>query len=337
MNQPKLLLLYLAVGLSCSSCATLLNKSHQVVSIRSTEPVNYVYQDDTTQAPPKTDFQIVVKKEKLPLNVMLFNDSTSRKLSIGYKKNWTYGLNLFSPYLGGFVVDEISGKKFSYPKRVFVDMGNSEVNYIPYYPMPERRLEFRNRFSITPTAISGIYHPGIEVGYQRLIGSRFAIQTNMRYLLAANTNYSRNAEGFRIELNPKYYLRNQERSRIYTSLSFQYLNKDHEAEYNFLIPENFDDDNFENDQILQLLRVEKRFISFTPRIGFEHYLSDRLIIDAFLGIGLRYRKTTVLGANPDYVFSDGNWEWFDVEYDSNRPGNRISANLDLNFRIGWVF
>lgn len=336
MKHSKQLLLYIALILSCSSCATLFNKPHQVVSFRSTKPVNYIYQGDTTRT-AQTDFQLVVKKEKLPLSIVLFNDSSSRALGIGSRKNWTYGLNLLTPYFGGFLVDEISGKKFSYPKKVFVDMDNSRVGYTPYYPMPKKRIALKNRISTTPTSISGIYHPGIEVGYQRLINERFALQTNLRYFLAANTNYSRNAEGFRIELNPKYYLRNQELSRIYTSLSLQYLKKDHEAEYTFLIPANLDDDDFENDLIRQLLPVEKRFISLTPRIGIEHYFSDRLVIDAFIGVGLRYRRTRVIGANPEFILSGEDADWFDVEFDSNQPSNRMSANLDLNFRIGWVF
>ncbi|MBO3696916.1 hypothetical protein [Roseivirga sp. E12] len=337
MKRPKLLLLFIAVAFGCSSCATLLNRPHQVVSVRSTESVKLIYEGDTLRSLPKTELEFVVKKEKHPFNVVLFNDSSSRTFDIQARKSWTYALNLFTPYLGGLVVDEISGKKFTYPKRVYVDMDNTEISYLPYYPMPKERLNFKNRLSITPTAIIGIYHPGIEIGYQRLFGELFALQTNLRYLLAANTNYSRNASGFRIELNPKYYLRNQEKSRIYTSLSLQYLRKDHEAEYDFLIPANFDDDDFQNDQITQLLPVEKRFFSLTPRIGVEHYLSDRLVIDAFFGVGLRYRETRVIGANPNFLFSDGNWEWFDVAHDSNRASTRLSANLDFNFRIGWVF
>ncbi len=203
--------------------------------------------------------------------------------------------------------------------------------------MSPSRLKHKNQISIFPFPLISDYHSGIDFGYQRLHGGKFATKFNIRYFLPRNNNYARNARGFTFEILPKYYLRNQDVTRIYAALSIEYLRKDHEAAFEFFIPDNFDDDDLTNDTFSQILPLEKRFISLTPRIGIERYLSDRLVLDAFFGIGLRYRETRVIGANPNFELSLPDEGWFNFAYDSNRPSIRFSPNLDFNFSIGWVF
>ncbi len=336
-KNQKLLLLSTVIILGCSSCATIFNRSNQVVSIRSNEQTNYVFEGDTIYNQSTNDLNILVRREKRPLDLMAFNETGTKALQI--KAKWTplLGLNLFTPYLSGLLVDEISGKKFTFPKKIFVDMSDPETPYLPYFPMSPSRLKHKNQISISPFPLISDYHPGIDFGYQRLHGGKFATKFNIRYFLPRNNNYARNARGFTFEILPKYYLRNQNVTRIYAALSIEYLRKDHEAAFEFFIPDNFDDDDLTNDTFSQILPLEKRFISFTPRIGIERYLSDRWVLDAFFGIGLRYRETRIIGANPDFDLRVDDDGWFDFSYNSNRPDKRLDANFDLNFSIGWVF
>ncbi|WP_141719753.1 hypothetical protein [Roseivirga misakiensis] len=328
------LLLFVLLAVICSSCATIINKPNQNIKLRANQETKLIVQNDTLNAPKGETINFSVLRKR-PFDLGVLKNGEIQTLSIETKtptyywaNAWTYGI--------GFVVDEISKDKLIYPNRIYLDLSENQVSYLPYFPMSEERLKLKNQISITPTALVGFYHPGIEVGYQRLLGQNFALQANYRHMLSANNEFARNASGFRVELNPKFYFRNEEKSRIYSSLSLEFLRKDHDAEFSFSVPENFDDDDFSNDIIDEILPVEKRFFSITPRIGIEHYLSDRLVLDAFFGIGLRYRETRVLGVNPNYEFFSED-DWFMVRYDSNRPSNRLGVNFDMNFRISWVF
>lgn len=330
--------LFLILVVFTSSCATVLNKRYGKTEITTSETVNYVYQGDTLLNKINTPFTVYKKREKAPLEVQLFNDSTSRKLIIGSKKSWVYWANSTSYFFLGFLVDEISKRKFTYPKKVYVDLSQTEISYLPYVPMTPDLILKKNRISVTPTSWIGRYHPGIELSFQRLHGSKFATQVSYSHLISRQTPYARDTKGFKLGIEEKFFIQNTNDYRIYTSLTFEYLRKNHQDSFNFLIPDDTPDNPFDNDRFTQSVEIEKRFLSITPRIGFEKYLSKRLVFDSYFGLGFRYRRVRLPGISTDSLFEDESDSiWGDYRYSSNKPNNNLTVSFDLNFRLGWTF
>ena len=234
----------------------------------------------------------------------------------------------------GALVDELTGKKWTYPKQVYIDL-NSPKGYLNYFPMDSSYHKLKNRISFTPLSSIELYHPGFEFSYLRHHNTESATQLTFSSLIARNDEYSRQAEGFELGLEHKIYLRNGERTRIYVSGSVDYLNKDHRAETNLRIPEE-NRPEWEWDRFTRLVDIEKRFINFTPRIGMEQYITKRLVLEAYTGIGMRFRNVRMPGIDPETVVPNDGWFW-DSEGLSNSPGKNFGLNFDANFRIGIQF
>ncbi len=321
-----------------SSCATVFNKKFGKTEIHTSETVNYVYEGDTLINKVNAPFTIYRKKEKEPFDILLFNETESRQLSIDSKVNWMYWGNATSYLFLGFLVDEISKRKFTYPKKVYVDLSQNQISYLPYIPMNPILIDKKNKISFNLLSFSGLYHPRIEFSFQRLHGERFATQISYSHILSNESNYARNAKGYKLGIEEKYFIRNADDYRIYTSLVFEFLRKNHEDSFEFLIPDNTPDNIFDNDRSSQIVAIEKRFISLTPRVGFEKYLTQRLVFDTYFGVGLRYRKVRLPGTDKSNLFPNNRESyWGNYRYDSNKPDDKFAINFDLNFRIGWTF
>ena len=332
MKQLFGLLIILLVS---SSCTAVFNSSYTDIKFKSSKAAEFVIYGDTLATDADQSILLAVENGRQPLEVVVSTDKQEKNLQIKSFKPVYYWANLAS-YGLGFIVDEIIQKKYTYPKKIYVDFTDSVETYLPYFPMQQSLIADKNKLSISPIALIGQFHPGIEVSYQRLFGENMAIQIGVNKFIEKNNDYSRNVGGFRLNLEGKNYLRNQEKNRFYSSLNIEYLRKDHEADFDVFIAGVLDD--FTDDQFFtQRFSVEKRFISLTPRIGFEHYITPKLVFDAFFGIGARYRETRVLDVDPTFDISDAGWGWFDNSYLSNRPRSTMTFNFDMNFKIGWVF
>lgn len=325
----------LFILLVSSSCTAIFNGRTSAIKFKSNETAQYVIQGDTTQAKAGQDIIVAAENGRQPLEVIVSSETQEKNLKIGSYKPAYYWTN-FASFGLGFVMDEIAKKKYTYPKKIYIDFTDSTETYLPYFPMQPALVAKKNKLSISPFALVGYYHPGLEVSYQRLIGDNVAVQIGINKFIHKDNDYSRNPDGLRLSLEGKSYFRNQEKNRFYSSLNIEYLRKDHEADFDVYVPgvlEDFSDEQF----FTQRFSVEKRFITLTPRIGLEHYITDKLVFDAFFGIGVRYRETRVLDVDPTFDLGDGGFGYFDTEYLSNRPRSSMSLNFDLNFKIGWVF
>lgn len=325
-----LLLLFLS-----SSCTAIFNSRNSNIKFKSNEAARFVVEGDTIQASANQAILVAVENSRQPLEVVVSGETKEKNLRIRSFKPIYYWGN-FAVYGLGFIVDEIVQKKFIYPKKIYVDFTDSIATYLPYFPMEASLISAKNKLSISPVSLIGEIHPGIEVSYQRLFGDDIAAQISINKFISKDNEYARDARGFRLNLEGKKYFRNQEKNRFYSSFNIEYLRKDHQADFDVWVPDN-NDDFYDDVFFIQRFSIEKRFITMTPRIGFEHYITDKLVLDAFFGIGVRYRETRVLDVDPALDLSQGGWGWFEIPYHSNRPRSSMSINFDMNFKIGWVF
>lgn len=292
---------------------------------------------DTINSLSDQPVSFIVEKERAPLQITAFNDSVSRTVFVRSSKSLFYWANVTTGwgYFGGFLIDEISGKKYVYPRKVYIDLSRQDIGYLPYFPMKPDLIKKKNRVSIAPFILTGYHHPGIELSFERLHGAERATQLSFRYLLSRNNDFARNSQGYRVNVEEKFFFRNEDDRRLYYSINFEYLRKDHEAVMSFFIPDA--DPVDETSFFDRLTMVKKRFFTLTPRIGFEKYLTKRLVLDAFFGVGVRYRETELPDIEPGVVLDRTAWEWVDIVYQSNRPRKGFTMNFDLGLSIGWAF
>lgn len=340
MKVKRIHLALLGLILFSSSCATLMNKSYMEITVRTEQPLNFILEGDTIMNESGEDFTFFRKNDVEPIPLKVYNDEGVKRLPIFARKSPWYWANatLIGAYVVGApvgaLVDELTGKKWTYPKQVYIDM-NSPKGYLYYFPMDSSYHQYKNRISITPLSSVELYHPGIEFSYLRHHDTESATQLTFSSLLSRNNEHSREAEGFEIGIEHKIYLRNAERTRLYVSGSFDYLNKDHRIEADLWAPEE-DTPQWEWDRFRRLVTIEKRFYNFTPRIGIEQYLTRRLVLEAYTGIGVRYRDVRMPGIDPETVAPNDGWFW-DSDRFSNSPRKNIGLNLDANFRLGIQF
>ncbi|MFY0594385.1 hypothetical protein [Roseivirga sp.] len=325
----------LIILLFSSSCTALFNSRNSSVEFKSNESARYIVQGDTIEAGANDAILVPVKNGREPLKVKVTSLDDEKDLTISSFKPAYYWANILS-YGAGFIVDEIVKKQFTYPNKVYVDFTNPNNTYQAYFPIEPELLERTNIISISPLTLIGGVNPGIELSYQRLIKDKFAVQVLINKFIDKDNEFSRSPEGFRLQLEGKQYFRNQQKTRFYSSINLSYLRKNHEVIFDVEVDTD-DNNSFDENFFTQQLEVEKRFISLTPRIGFEHYLSKRLVLDAFFGIGVRYRDITVPNLDPNLRIVDDSWLWFGSSNSLNRPSSGLTFNFDMNFKIGWVF
>lgn len=322
-----------------SSCATIVNQSYQDINLRSNESAKLLIAGDTLTLNENQTLSVNVKRERKPLKIVVLDKLESSKINIISHRPAHYWANIAS--LGiGFVVDEIGNRHRVYPKKVFLDLSNSAAIYTPYFPMEDALIKDKNRLSITPTILAGHFNPGLEISYQRLVGSKSAIQFSMTSLFNRDSQYSRNASGFRAGVEIKKYTQNQEKTRFYSSVNLEYFEKNHLADFTVWDEDetvNRDDNLYNDIDSESRLTVDKTYISLTPRVGIEHYLSEKLVVDGFFGMGFRYRQSQVSGLDPDLSIRRDLFSNLFESTLSNGPRNALTLNFDLNLRIGWVF
>ncbi len=323
-----------------SSCATLFNRSYMDVEIKANESLQLVYNNDTLSAQPDQGIRIPVKNQKEPLALIAIGESETKAVAIRSKKGSVYWSNFFTlPIWGaGFLVDEISGKKFNYPNKVFIDFKKPGNSYYPYFPMKDELIAKKNLFGINPFGFFREAHPMVEVSYERIMNRQLSSRFTYGHLLDVDNEFSRDSEGFQASLEQKYYYRNEDRTRLYVSLVLEHLNKSHLAELTLESTSDLINDPF-GSQFTQQSRVKKVFTSLTPRIGFQTYLGDGFILEGFAGLGMRHRKVSHPDVDPRFRVVDdgGGWLFTDIDLLSNRAENRLTSNWDLGFRLIWAF
>ncbi len=324
----------------CSSCASTFNQPFRDIELHTNESTQLVVRGDTLSAEKGQATLLNIENDKRPLQITVLNEDSSEEITVTPYRPAHYWANFAS--LGiGFILDEFSKKpKTVYPKKIFLDLQSSEASYHPYLPISAELIRQKNKLSLTPTILIGDYNPGLEISYQRLIGSTYAIQLSATSLFQKDNQYSRNVTGFRAGIELKNYFQNQESTRLYSSVNLEYFQKSHLADFEVWDDNaavNTDSNEYNDSYFESRLDVDKTYISLTPRVGIEHYLTRKLVIDGFFGLGVRYRQSQVNDLDPALSIRNDFYSRLFESTLSNIPRNTLTLNFDLNVRVGWVF
>jgi hypothetical protein len=131
----KAILLILSTACLFSSCATIFNDKHKIVGIFTNKPASIIYQNDTFLTDKKNRLLLPVLRSKQPLNLIVFDDSLSKKVTVPYITSPTFYWNIYNGIQPvGFFIDWKNPKRYTYSDRIYVNLRDTvntfeSVNY----------------------------------------------------------------------------------------------------------------------------------------------------------------------------------------------------------------
>lgn len=148
----KPLLILLIVCFALNSCATILNSRYRAMTIYTAIPSKIIIRKDTLVT-EGNEAHLLVARSGAPLEVKLLTDTVDQVVSIPARKSFTYYLNIPYNYGIGMLVDQSNPKRFTYPRRVYLD-SSWRIKLLP----PTRKGDFNFQISL-PYVNSFILQP----------------------------------------------------------------------------------------------------------------------------------------------------------------------------------
>lgn len=182
--------------------------------------------------------------------------------------------------------------------------------------------------SLAPTKFLLIYDLGPELAYQRAVNSTLAWQVKSAYIYARRS--SNPAQGVRLGFELKRFLIGNFSKGLYAGFELEGSSKTYsdsvstDAGSVYKQPDAFD--------------VDVQQASFNFKIGRQH-LERRLLLDAFIGVGIRYRHVNYRGMESETLWraedsGDMCTSWLCT---LPTPDGYMYLHFPLSFRIGYAF
>lgn len=142
----KYIILFLALAFGFSSCATILNGRKERVDIITPVPARAVVGQDTFHF-SDSRIRLRVDRSEQPLVVKLLAGDFANEYHVFSRNSFAYWLNLYANYGLGMIVDFNSPRRYSYPRRVYLNPLDGRSNYTLWQP-PLHDQEFTFRIEI---------------------------------------------------------------------------------------------------------------------------------------------------------------------------------------------
>lgn len=130
MKKPLFLLSCLFV---LNSCATILNPRHKAMTIYTPAPSKIIIRKDTLYT-EDNEAHFLVARSKAPLDIQFIADTVQKVVSIPFRRSVAYYLNIPYTYGLGMLVDQTNPKRFTYPRRIYLDSNWALVNDFSRFP-----------------------------------------------------------------------------------------------------------------------------------------------------------------------------------------------------------
>lgn len=195
--------------------------------------------------------------------------------------------------------------------------------------LPAQDSLYDNRVcvKVAPLAIFDIYS-----GMSPRAGVEFKLKSNHALYHEAGTyipyaNGMHNNVGVLTKLEYKLYIHEYDvTSGNYVSVELFYKHQTY-GTYDSIRVQPFYSKNY---------RVEKDVGCFTLKYGDLKVYKRGMVVDMFIGIGLRYKsiRNSLTGEENDHIQPAGDYG-FNIS--KNKAGNRFSPNFDIGIKIGYSF
>src|SRR6185312_10574353 len=108
------------------SCATVLNKGVQKISITSSEEIDVVSIDSSLKSFNQHS-TFYLERSKKPVTIELQLNTVRKKLFLKSHNSIAYWANIFFNYGIGMLVDKDNPKRFDYPRRIYIQKLDSNI------------------------------------------------------------------------------------------------------------------------------------------------------------------------------------------------------------------
>lgn len=144
----KQTLFTLIVSILLSSCATVLNRPYKNVRVHTTEPSKIIHRYDTIKT-VNNKANLSVERKKEVLSIVAMTDRITKPIEIKPRNSFAYWLNIYPTPLfwTGFLIDKNNPKRYSYPKRIYINSADTISKYYSY-SQSDNKGEFHLHLSL---------------------------------------------------------------------------------------------------------------------------------------------------------------------------------------------
>ena len=326
-----------------SSCASIFNRPTTKLRIYTSKPV-VVKAEGKVQTKIADNHGFRVNRNPEPLQLSVFaSDSIQRRVSVDSKNSAAFYLNFFPMHyfiqpIVGVLLDRKNPKRFTYPRVIYIDLSDTTGGYLNYIPLDSANSFKKNLLKLSITKPFSYDPGGVEISYERIATNRSSYQftyTHISSTLSRRLSYFNpsNLKGRQFELEYRYYLKKSAPLGYYLSGELTYLSSEHYDQENLAAT-----NRYYSLIYVDNIGVTKNNFSFNIKLGRQFFV-DRLSIDAFVGVGLRFKNVKHFdGLNPDgRVLNSSYFLSPDIDYMNNRSGRYVSCSVPLGLKIGYLF
>ncbi len=127
----KQVLYILIASIFLTSCATIINQSHEVITIYTTQPGKISLKRDTFNTNDNKVY-LKVERKKEPIEITASTDSCTKTIEVKPQNSFAYWSNIICNYGIGMLVDRKNPKRYSYPQRIYINSTDTISRYYRY-------------------------------------------------------------------------------------------------------------------------------------------------------------------------------------------------------------
>lgn len=113
-----------------TSCATLLNWSHQDIKIHTTEPSEIFCEEEVVKT-VNNKARLSVERKNDTAEIIIKTDSLEKKIKLEPKTSFAYWCNVANWGIG-FFIDYKNPKRYSYPRTIYINSSDTCGRYFKY-------------------------------------------------------------------------------------------------------------------------------------------------------------------------------------------------------------
>ena len=124
------------ISLTLNSCATMLNSKKTSSKIIANEPILFSIVNGDSIKSYGSEMQITVARSKHPMEIKVYYNNSADTISVQSQNSLAYWLNIYPNWhlWTGFLIDRNKAKRYTYPKRIYIDNSDTSDGYATYYP-----------------------------------------------------------------------------------------------------------------------------------------------------------------------------------------------------------
>lgn len=328
-----------------SSCASIFNSKSTKLAIFTTEKTSLEIVSKEAilnVSDTLSEHNVRVKRSQEILRLTLTSDEESKTIFINPKNSFAYILNYFPPspfYISniiGILIDGKNPKRYTYPKKVYVDMEKDGNSFTTYKPLDKAYQGYQNVLKINVLKMASFEAGGVELSFEKKTSDKFTTQFTAAYILPTIWEFQSfkpsQLSGFQLGAEKRFYWGETAPVGYYLAAEISYLNNQYRFTDTFTARNKYYEIMYEDQ-----FGVKKQTFSLNAKVGRQFFI-NRFSIDLAVGVGLRHKNVNHFDKiNPEGKIGYSGFIFPSVKQLNNKPGNYFAISLPMSVRVGWLF